>query len=176
MVRCQKCILLHSILLLSTLGFAQNIEINSSVSASGYVSTEGEIPFWVITNKNGALSSKTDGLFQLATEGTYFFSKENNAKLTAGASLFLRNGVEEKLQRNELYLQFENSWLKVTLGAKNPKDRFQGLSTVNSNFLLSGNARAISGVLVETTKPIAITKTIGAVSYTHLTLPTNREV
>jgi|TARA_R100000479_G_scaffold33554_3_gene13967 hypothetical protein len=161
MFRYQKCILLYSILLLSTLGFAQNIEIKSSVSASAYVSTEEELPFWMVTNKNGALSSKTDGLVQFATEGTYFFHKENNAKLTAGTSLFLRNGVEEKLQRNELYLQFENSWLKVMVGAKNPTDRFQGLSVVDDNFLLSGNARAIPGLLLETAKPILISEAIG---------------
>ena len=145
-----------------TVGLAQKLEVESSFSASGYLSTENELPFWMVANHNGALSSQTDGLFQVATEGTYFLSENNKASFTAGASLYLRNGVvvEDRVQRNELYLQFENSWLKATAGAKNPMDRFQGLSVVNDNFLMSGNARAISGILLETAKPISLLKNI----------------
>lgn len=156
----QKLLFIAIILMISISGTAQNLEINSSVSASGYLSTEGELPFWMVVNQNGGLSSQTDGLFEGATKGQYFLSENNKASFTAGVSFFLRNGVEDKLQRNELYLQFENSWVRATLGAKNPTDRFQGLSTVNDNFLLSGNARAIPGVLLETATPISIFKNI----------------
>ena len=148
-------------LLIPTAGSTQSIHFESSFSASGYLSSEDELPFWMITNKNGSITSKTDGLFQGGTKATYDFSEKNNATLTAGASLFIRNGLEDKVQRNELYLQFENSWLRAVVGAKNPSDRFQGLSVVEDNFLLSGNARAIPGVLLETTKPILISETIG---------------
>jgi len=156
----QKLFFIAILLMISISGTAQNLEINSSVSASGYLSTEGELPFWMVVNQNGGLSSQTDGLFEGATKGQYFLSENNKASFTTGVSFFLRNGVEDKLQRNELYLQFENSWVRATLGAKNPTDRFQGLSTVNDNFLLSGNARAIPGVLLETATPISIFKNI----------------
>jgi len=154
-----------------TIGLAQKLEVESSFSASGYLSTEDELPFWMVANQNGSLSSQTDGLFQARTEGSYFFSENNKASLTIGASIFIRNGVEDKLQRNELYLQFENSWLKATAGAKNPTDRFQGLSTVQDNFLLSGNARAIPGILLETAKPIILFKNFeieGAIGHYEL--------
>ena len=147
-------------LLTSTAGFTQNIHFESSFSASGYLSAEKELPFWLLTNKNGAISPQTDGLFQGGTKATYAYSEKNNATLTAGVSVFIRNGVADKLQRNEIYLQFENSWVRALVGAKNPTDRFQGLSVVNDNFLLSGNARAIPGVLLETAQPISVFKNV----------------
>ncbi|PVW15756.1 capsule assembly Wzi family protein [Marixanthomonas spongiae] len=161
---------------LSCSATAQNFEINSFVSASGYLTAEDELPFWMVTNNNGALSPQTDGLFQAATKGTYEFSAANKAKLTAGVGLFIRNGVEDKVQRNELYLQFENSWLKATVGAKNPRDRFQGLSVVNDNFLMSGNARAIPGILLETATPISLFKNLGLeAAMGHYELNDNRD-
>ena len=144
----------------TTTGLSQ-VEFETTLSTSGYYSTEDELPFWMITNKNGALSSKTDGIFQGGTKVLYDYSENNKAKLSAGVSFFLRNGLEDRLQRDEVYIQFENTWLRAIVGAQNPEDRFQGLSVVDNNFLISGNARAIPGVLVETTKPISIFENFG---------------
>ncbi|UAB80424.1 hypothetical protein INR76_09880 [Marixanthomonas sp. SCSIO 43207] len=144
----------------TTAGLSQ-VEFETTLSTSGYYSTEDELPFWMITNKNGALSSQTDGIFQGGTKVLYDYSENNKAKLSAGVSFFLRNGVEDRLQRDEVYIQFENTWLRAIVGAKNSEDRFQGLSVVDNNFLISGNARAIPGVLVETTKPISIFENFG---------------
>ena len=154
-------LLFSTVIVMTSLScISQDFGTTSFVSASGYLSAEEELPFWLLTNKNGAVASQTDGLFQGGTKATYAYSEKNNATLTAGVSVFIRNGVADKLQRNEIYLQFENSWVRALVGAKNPTDRFQGLSVVNDNFLLSGNARAIPGVLLETAQPISVFKNV----------------
>ncbi|MGV6829430.1 MAG: capsule assembly Wzi family protein [Flavobacteriales bacterium] len=130
--------------------FAQDLTLESSVSATGYLSNENN-PFWFTSNNNGALSSTTDGLFDAQTKLKYSFSEKS--KIELGASLFLRNGLTNELQRNQLYLQYSQSFFKITVGSKNPELKNQGLSVVNDNFLLAGNSRAIPGLIIQANEP-----------------------
>lgn len=124
--------------------YSQKIEINSTVSASGYYSTEEVIPFWMITNQNGSLAPKSNGLFEAESILNYKINDKHSIEV--GGSFFLRNEIEDEFQRNELYAQYRNKFLKATIGSKNADIFAQGLSVVNSNFLMSGNARALPGL------------------------------
>lgn len=142
--------ILLSVILFNFTLIAQDFTIESSVSASGYIANENN-PFWFTSNTNGAIALTTDGLFDVQTKLKYSFSEKS--KLEFGAGLFVRNGVKDELQRNQLYLQYSNSFFKATLGSKNPKVKYQGLSVVNNNFLLSGNSRALPGIVIESNEP-----------------------
>ncbi len=134
--------------------FSQQLEINSSVSASGYLSSEEVIPFWMISNKNGSLAPKSTGLFEAESKLNYKLNEKHSFKI--GGSFFLRNEIEDEFQRNELYVQYSNKILKATIGSKNADVFANGLSVVNSNFLLSGNSRAIPGLSIEANSPTKI--------------------
>ena len=136
--------------------FSQKLEINSSVSASGYVSSEEVIPFWMLSNQNGSLAAKSNGLFEAESKLNYDFNDKHSIEV--GGSFFLRNEIEDEFQRNELYVQYSNKIFQATIGSKNADVFAKGLSTVNSNFLMSGNSRAIPGITIEANTPTKISE------------------
>jgi len=137
---------------------AQSIEINPYVEAGGWIATDSILPFWSSANSGNKLSPSSDYAFVLGTNLSYEVSK--NASIKGGASYFLRNGVEDELQRKELYLEFKNKWLKLTAGSKEVEDKFGGLGVVKDNFILSGNARAFPGVLAQSSQPVKLSNTL----------------
>lgn len=134
-------------LLLSGITTAQEFDYSAQGTAAFLRSSQANLPFWMQANTNGAIGEGSNFLFAAGFDGTYNF--ENDLSLSGKASLFYRDEVPTELQRDELYVQFDSRWVSVVLGARRNVDRFAGLSTVQDNFLMSGNARAIPGFLVE---------------------------
>ncbi|MDC8000264.1 capsule assembly Wzi family protein [Aequorivita todarodis] len=136
--------------------FSQEFDIAGSVEAKAMLSNEDENPFWFHTNTNYAVGE----LSNLSATGELKASLSYSSfKINAGAAVFGRDGVQDAVQRRDLYLQFENSWLFATLGAKKQTEVLDGLSATNQNFLWSGNARPLPGVLLEANNPLKISKT-----------------
>ncbi|OAB77322.1 capsule assembly Wzi family protein [Cochleicola gelatinilyticus] len=133
---------------------AQNFDIETTVSGGGFVSNDNELPFWIVANSYGAIFSETDYLGTVQSKATYKLSKSSSIEVGAGA--FLRNGTSDEVQRDELYLEFRNSWLKATLGSKRVVDKFGGLSVVANNFFRSGNTRALPGLILEASEPLKL--------------------
>jgi hypothetical protein len=102
------------------------------------------------------VGSETNGLFQGTWFGRYALSE--TASLSGTASFFLRDEVRNEFQPDELNITFTNTWLKATLGSERPNDNFGGLGTVQEDFLLSGNARALPGVILEASNPLNLFK------------------
>jgi len=136
--------------------YAQNIEIEGVVSATGIIASEEENPFWFYTNSNATIAPETNFATTGDLKATYSFEK---ATVTAGAAFYYRDGVEDNFRRRDLYLQFKNNWLKATLGSKKQAEVFNGLSATNKNFLWSGNARPLAGLVIEANDPIKISET-----------------
>lgn len=136
---------------------AQTIDWEGKVSASGLFSSEDTNPFWMFANSDGQFgaASQFSGLGELS--GRHAFS--DNASLEAGVAFFYRNKVTDEFQRRDLYLQFMNKWLKATAGGKREETVAQGLSATNKNFLLSGNARPLGGLLLEANDPLKLSET-----------------
>lgn len=55
---------------------------------------------------------------------------------------------------DELYAQFDHSWLSIIVGKKQKPDIYNGLSAVNENILWSLNAQALPGIQINTKRPI----------------------
>ncbi len=146
------------LLFISVLGHSQEFKWNGSVSATGYLSSQDNLPFWMYANTNGAVGTETNGLFQGRFFGTYKLSE--TANLTGTASFFLRDEVRNEFQSDELNITFTNKWLKVTVGSERPTDRFAGLGTVQEDFLLSGNARALPGFILEASNPLKLSNSL----------------
>lgn len=138
--------------------FSQEFEIGGSIETKAILSTENETPFWFHTNTNYAVGELTNLSATAELKASLTYSK---FKLNAGAAVYGRDGVAHNVQRRDLYLQFENSWLLATVGSKKQKEVLDGLSATNQNFLWSGNARPLPGILIEANNPFRISNTFG---------------
>ncbi|HNP67010.1 MAG TPA: capsule assembly Wzi family protein [Aequorivita sp.] len=138
--------------------FSQEFEIGGSIETKAILSTENETPFWFHTNTNYAVGELTNLSATAELKASLTYSK---FKLNAGAAVYGRDGVAHNVQRRDLYLQFENSWLLATVGSKKQKEMLDGLSATNQNFLWSGNARPLPGILIEASDPFRISNTFG---------------
>ncbi|MEZ4859239.1 MAG: capsule assembly Wzi family protein [Flavobacteriaceae bacterium] len=141
----------------STSFLAQSIVWSGSVEGMGIASTKDYNPFWFYTNTATQVGSASNfsGLGRL--ESAYTITE--NASLTAGASFFYRDEVKDEFQRNDLFLQFQNSWIKATVGAKTAQKVQYGLSATNKNILFSNNTRPFPGLLLEANNPIKLSET-----------------
>ncbi|MEH6765230.1 MAG: capsule assembly Wzi family protein [Aequorivita antarctica] len=138
--------------------FSQEFDIAGSVDAKAMLSNEDENPFWFHTNTNYTVGELTNLSVTAELKASLLFS---SFKINGGVALYGRDGVDDAVQRRDLYLQCENSWLYATVGAKRQKEVLDGLSATNQNFLWSGNARPLPGVLLEANNPFKISKTFG---------------
>jgi len=132
--------------------------VTSESSFTGIISNKENVPFWMHTNTNDAIAERTNLSVSEDLKLRYSFG---NSFLEAGAAYFIRDGVQNSFQRRDLYLSYQNTWLKATLGAKASDIEFDGLSSTNKNFLLSTNARPLPGIVIEAAKPIKISSTFG---------------
>ena len=146
-------------LFLSYASIGQEVEFKGGVEVMGILSSEEGNPFWLYSTTNTQVGSGS--AIATSIDGNAQYSLSNSSTLEAGLSVFYRDEVSDEVQRNNLYLQFKNTWLKATLGSKAQTEWANGLSTTNQNFLWSSNARAIPGLLIEANTPIQLTKSIG---------------
>ena len=137
--------------------YSQDIRWEAQVSATGMYAANNQNPFWFITNKNAQFGDQTTFSLLGESMGSYFLTE--NASLVAGAAFYYRNKVSNEFQRRDLYLEFKNTWLRATLGAKKDTVRAQDLSATNKDFLRSGNIRPLPGLLFEAPDPIKLSKT-----------------
>ncbi|AFL82344.1 hypothetical protein Aeqsu_2903 [Aequorivita sublithincola DSM 14238] len=143
-------------LFIPTLIWSQELDIKGKVEAKTILANEDENPFWFHTNTDYSVSELTNFSATAELAGSLTFS---SFKINAGGAVYGRDGVEDAVQRRDLYAQFENSWLLVTVGAKKRAVLLDGLSSTNQNFLWSGNARPLPGLILEANNPFKISKT-----------------
>ena len=102
-------------LLFSSVLFSQEFEIGGSIGTKVILTNENETPFWFHTNTNYAVGELTNLSATAGLKASLTYSK---FKLNVGAAVYGRDGVAHNVQRRDLYLQFENSWLLATVGSK----------------------------------------------------------
>jgi len=143
--------------LLSLVFFAQETAIETEVEATGIFSSDQINPFWFSTNSSTAVGTETTvtGLATVVAKMNF----ENESQLSAGTSLFFRNGFENEFQRRDLFVAYKNNWIIATAGSKRHEDKLNGLSISNQNFIFSRNARPLPGLLAEANDPIKVSET-----------------
>lgn len=152
-----KNIFVLSSLFFSLIGYTQNIDIEADIEATVIFSSEDDIPFWFYSNSNRSIGNETNVSSTASIQTTYKFG---NASIEAGLAGFYRDGVStDEFQRRDLYARFQNTWLKVTAGAKKQDVVLDGLTSSNKNFLWSGNARPLPGLVIEANDPLRLSDT-----------------
>ncbi len=131
---------------------AQNIEISGQVNATGLLYSEENSPFWLHTNQRGRIDELTNFSGFISTHGLYNLSENSNLEFGLGA--LYQDGYADKLQLDEAYLSFNNSWLGIVAGRKQREELHRGLSATNQSILWSLNARPLPGIRFFTKRPI----------------------
>lgn len=153
-----KQVLLVFLIAIPAFVSAQTLNFEGSVGASAVFSSEEELPFWLYTNTNTSVYPTTNFSGIAAFTVDYNFSE--TASLEVGSTLLVRdNEVVDAFQRRDLYVSFNNRWLKATLGSRKQEEVGKGLSASNRNFIWSHNARPLPGILLEANEPIRISNT-----------------
>jgi hypothetical protein len=148
----KTALILILLLLNSWIGTAQ-IEFKTEFNLKAMVSAKERSPFWMHTNQRGRLTDSTNLAGWVSMKGTYDLSEKSTIEIGGG---LLCQDVNNKFKLNidELYGQFRNSWLQIIGGRKQHEELYDGLSATNGNILWSLNARPILGLQLSTIEPI----------------------
>ncbi len=138
---------------------AQQINYEGFGSLTGIVYSQEESPFWIHSNQRGRIDESSNISAFFTAKATYEFSE--NASLEVGLGGLFHDGYSEKLQLDESYLGFQNSWLLAHVGRKQKTELYDGLSASNQNILWSLNARPLPGISFQTKQPIYFWKNAG---------------
>ena len=144
------CSLLFLFSALNALG--QSIESSGELHMLGAGSTKEDLPFWFYSNQRGRISRETN--FSGWFSGLAAYPLNDNSSLSIGGGLIYQDGLSDRLQLDELFLSYRNTWIKITAGKKQQAELFNGISSSNENLLWSINAPAIPGAHIETAGPL----------------------
>lgn len=132
---------------ITSTGLGQELDWNLSLSAEYLLSSQDNNPFWFYTNTFRQRATQSD--FSTMVSGNLSYRLGERSSLYAGASAFYRNEVADEFQRKDLFLVYQNSWLRAVAGAQHRPVLYRGISLTNRDFLNSGNARPLGGFLAE---------------------------
>ena len=136
--------------------FAQELQLEGKVTVAAFGTNEETLPFWMYSNTNHSVGMNSN--FSGTGEGKGVYNFESFS-MEVGAAFFYRDELVDEFQRRDLYIKFQNNWLKATLGAKRQDVLLGGLSASNKNFLWSANARPIPGLIIEAPEPLKLSNT-----------------
>ncbi len=138
---------------------AQQIDFRGNINTTGLLFSEENSPFWLHTNQRGRIDELTNFSGLINASGIYNLSE--NASLELGVGALYQDGYADKLQLDEAYLAFNNSWLGIVAGRKQRKELYRGLSATNQSVLWSLNARPLPGIRFFTKRPIFLKNNSG---------------
>ena len=136
---------------------AQEVEWKGSLTATGLFSSEIEHPFWMYANSNTQYGRESNFSGVGSISASYNITEKS--MLEVGAALMYRDGVTDEFQRRDVYAQFQNTWMKATLGSKAQEFEDENVSAIQGNYLLTGNARPLGGLLIEANDPLLLSNT-----------------
>lgn len=138
--------------LLAVNTFYSQIQYSGSVNLKGYYSSKEKLPFWFYSNQIGRISETTNIAGWLSGKAKYDFNTK--ASLEIGGGLLYQDAFSDEVFIDELYADFNYSWIEVIAGRKQEPEMYNGLSATNENFVWSLNARPMPGMQVQTSRPV----------------------
>lgn len=127
--------------------FSGRIKLNAY-----YDGTEKGLPFWMYHNQRGRVSEFTE--LSALVNAQYRVELGMESELEFGLGVAYDNAGRDEVFPDEVYVQYKNPWLRVSLGIKQKEEHYQGLSATNENILWSVNARPMPGLELETMGPV----------------------
>ena len=128
------------------------VQFSGEAIAEGFVSKE-ELPFWFYSNRRGRINQETSIASWAHIKGIYEVTE--NAEIEVGAGVLYQDAARyDNLDIDEAYIQFKNSWLRISAGIKQHDELYAGLSGTNGNIIWSLNAKPLPGIQLNTIRPI----------------------
>lgn len=143
------------VLLSFPLSVFSQLEFSGDLNLKVFYSENKDIPFWFYNSQQGRISKNTDISSWISGIGVY--KMNSHSFIEIGGGLLYRNGGSERISIDELYAQYSNSWLQLSLGVKQKEALYGGLSAANENILWTLNARPLPGIQLRTAEPIYFT-------------------
>ncbi len=141
------------LLLLVTCTASAQLEFKGEATLKGIVSANERSPFWMHSNQRGRVTDSTNLATWILAKGIYEVNEYSSFEF-GGGLLYQDANNKAKINIDELYGQYKNSWLQIIGGRKQHEELYDGLSATNGNFIWSLNARPLPGVQISTVKPI----------------------
>ena len=132
--------------------FSQNNELNYLIELNSNISTQETLPFWLTTNKFGAVPNSNNLMLSTGIFQDFIpFLKSSKINFSYGAQITGTLASENELIVNQLYGSLKWKKLQLDLGVKHKEVLFEGLSSSNGDFTFSTNARSIPGINLKLT-------------------------
>lgn len=141
---------------LLSLESSSQVEFSGDIYLNGFYSSEENLPFWMYTNQRGRVSRNTDFSGWITGRMNYEISSETSLEM--GGGMIYQNGYLNKDYIDELYLDFQLSWIQIIAGRKQQQELYDGLSATNENIAWSLNARPLPGFQFKSSRPVYLNK------------------
>lgn len=128
---------------------------SGEVNLEAYLSSKEELAFWLYKNKRGRVSET--GNFSSWFSAKQQWELGRDGVLELGGGFLFRDGLEQQVLLDEVYMNYQNSFFRISLGRRQRDELYNGLSATNENILWSLNARPLPGLEMETTGPVYFT-------------------
>jgi len=146
---------MRTILIIIALLFAKQVkaqwQIGGNISATGFIHSQGELPFWLYSNTRARVSSDTDFAGHSSIYIDYLQNEDWTFKIQGG--VFYDNGYYRNLQMDELFAEINYKNFGLVVGRKQRKELYDGLSASDMNFAWSVNSRPIPGIQFSMNEP-----------------------
>ena len=115
--------------------FSQNLDYSLELNIEGMLSTGDKQPFWFYHNRRGRFSE--DSNFSTWVSGKHVLFIDPKSYIISGAGVLYTDGIKENVALDELYLHFQNPSMYATIGRKQQRELYNGLSASNRSILWS---------------------------------------
>ncbi len=149
----KKHIIIVLLVLIAHKGFSQE-KHKYSLELSSIFSSKETLPFWMVSNKQGAVPNSNNGMVIIGLSKDFDDSNLKNWQFSYGAQFTGSIAKENDVLINQLYSSIRYKKLQLDLGVKHNPILWQGLSSSNGNITESGNARSLPGYNIQLTQYI----------------------
>jgi hypothetical protein len=148
--------------LLSSSGFAQINSIKYKVETITSISSNDNLPFWLVNNRNGLIPDKRSDLLYIGFNKDYSTSKKSIAlDYSFGFDAATSYQYDKKALINQYFASVKYGKIQLFVGAKNTDVLYDGLSFVNNSIIMAGNARNYPKIEISSTDYLNVPFTKG---------------
>ncbi|WP_235375103.1 capsule assembly Wzi family protein [Sanguibacteroides justesenii] len=137
-------IILLGIFLLPGVMCAQKRSMEYKTSLTGFISSENELPFWMISNRHGLIPNGKGGLLEAGIFSDFNHKHKIQFAYGFSGAAYLSQ-AENNLLIDQLYVSAKWKKFRLDLGMIHPEEEYNGTSSTNGNFVRSGNSRTMPG-------------------------------
>ena len=123
---------------------AQERQFNYQISLTGFAASGERLPFWLTANQHGLIPDGDGGMLRLGVFSNFTAAHKIQFAYGVAAAASLSE-ADDDVVVDQLYVSGRWRNLRLDVGMIHPEEEYNGVSSTNGNFVLSGNARSLPG-------------------------------